>query len=162
MWNTATGPTRPYLGIQLFGREASVKSLTLTACGGEAISGPASIKLDNLKKPGDVQWRFQTTGSSSSITLTMESPVRLAETESTTFWFGLPPVTLSQGFTINITEADGAQTSITSNKALRVTSMPFIKGLIIKNLSPENEYHTKAIQSFKGSMQAVLHSCPLP
>lgn len=32
--------------------------------------------------------------------------------------------------------------------------MPFIKGLIIKNLSPENEYHTKAIQSFKGSMQA--------
>lgn len=92
------------LGIKLYGSGITVSSVSLTARGGEKLAGKATIT------PGDAPvTEFVDAESSSTVTIVSATPVALGvdSDNATFFWFALPPVTLSQGFTINVTTGDG-------------------------------------------------------
>lgn len=92
------------LGIKLYGSGVSVSSVSLSARGGEKIAGEAVVT------PGaDPVIEFAQAGSSSTVTINCATAVTLGESasEASVFWFALPPVDFSQGFTINVTTSDG-------------------------------------------------------
>lgn len=92
------------LGIKLYGSGITVSSVSLTARGGEKLAGKATVT------PGSVPvTEFVEAESSSTVTMSSATPVALGAdaASATLFWFALPPVSLSQGFTIYVTTGDG-------------------------------------------------------
>lgn len=92
------------LGFKFYGDGVSVSSITLTGRGGEDLAGTVYVT------PGDAPaLEFAASGTEKAITLTAASPVALgADAEhATLFWFSLPPLTLSEGFTVSVSTADG-------------------------------------------------------
>ena len=105
--NLAFQPICAYLCVKLWGKEYSVKSITLTSKGGEALSGS-----------GVVTPRFNATptcvlsGSTKNIKLNCgEVAVGTSEAAATEFWFVVPPVTLQQGYTIKVVDFYGGEQS---------------------------------------------------
>ena len=94
-----------YLKISLYGEGVSVSSITLTGNKGEKIAGTASVTMPLGGLPSVELASDATT----SITLTCAEPVALGATaaESVDFWFVVPPVTFSEGFTVSVTHAGG-------------------------------------------------------
>ena len=89
-------PVCAYVCIKLWGDDQTVKSVTLSSNGGEALSGKGVITPGNA--PTCVM-----TGTTTSIALNC-SEVTVGTTESTAseFWVVVPPVSLSNGYTITV------------------------------------------------------------
>ena len=107
-----------YLKLQLYGENVSVSRIKIKGNNGEKIAGAAyisnrygypDINLDYLKE--------------NEITLVCDSPVALGTTASapTDFWFVIPPITFTKGFTMTVTDASGKVFERTSNSSLTVT-----------------------------------------
>ena len=98
-----------YLVVKLYG-EGTIKSITLTGNNGEKLSGQATV----APVYGDAPVMTMSESAGTSITLDCGEGVALESTpeNATAFWFAVPPVTFTQGFTIEVT--DGA--SCTTNK----------------------------------------------
>lgn len=94
-----------YLVIQLYG-EATVRKLVLTSTAGEKLSGKADIAFDNTGAPVLTMH----SDASSSITLDCGDGVKLGKSvdKATEFWFVLPPVTFSQGFSLQVVCDEGS------------------------------------------------------
>ena len=92
-----------YVVVMLYG-DATVKSITLTGNNGEKIAGVATMAPVYGQNPEVVMSGMATT----SISVDCGAGVKLGETAetATAFWFAVPPVTFSQGFTIRITDND--------------------------------------------------------
>ena len=92
------------LGIKLYGSGVTVSSITLTSRAGEKLSGKAVVTPG---APPVIE--FTNTNVFPSVTLNCATPVALGAdaASATIFWFALPPVTLSAGFTISVTTGDG-------------------------------------------------------
>ena len=96
-----------YLMLKLYGEGVSVSSITLKGNNGEKLAGKASVTMPLDGVPTAVM----DDDATSEITLSFETPVQLGTTaeESTQFWFVVPPVTFSKGFTITVsTSSDGS------------------------------------------------------
>lgn len=93
------------LRLKLYGSDLSVSSITLSAAGGEALAGQAALTVDSDEIPSA---KFAD-GAPSTVTLVCPSPVALGTGSDayTEFWFALPTVTLSQGFSISVSLSDG-------------------------------------------------------
>lgn len=93
-----------YLLVRLYGK-ATVTGLTLQANNGEKIAGEASVKPEFGKAPALVMGASAT----SEISIDCGAGVQLgtAEADAVEFWFCVPPVTFSKGFTVEITDASG-------------------------------------------------------
>ena len=121
-----------YLKISLYGSGASVSSIKLKGNHGEKLSGNASVTmpLDGLPLVTMAE------DASTEITLVCETPVSLgsADDECTDFWFVIPPVTFSEGFTVTITGSYGAfqQLSFTKTTSESID----IRRNIITKMSP--------------------------
>ena len=89
-----------YLRLSLYGEGVSVSSITLKGNKGEKIAGKASVTMPLGGLPSVAMADDATT----SITLTCAEPVALGATaeESVDFWFVVPPVTFSEGFTVTV------------------------------------------------------------
>ena len=89
-----------YLMLKLYGRGASVSSVTLRGNNGEKLAGDATITMPLEGVPSAVMAEDATT----EITLICPESIALGATaeESTQFWFVVPPVTFSEGFTITV------------------------------------------------------------
>ena len=89
-----------YLMLKLYGRGASVSSVTLRGNNGEKLAGDATITMPLDGVPSAVMAEDATT----EITLICPDSIALGATaeESTQFWFVVPPVTFSEGFTITV------------------------------------------------------------
>ena len=92
-----------------------LKSVRLTANGFEIIAGTGTIGFDEdipvLKiENGGWQW----------MTMTLGEPVQLTKDKPFDIWFGLPPITLSKGFTLSM-EYEGGTLSKTTDKAVTIT-----------------------------------------
>ena len=94
-----------YLVLKLYGEGVSVSSITLKGNNGEKLAGKATVTMPQDRTPSAVMAEDATT----TITLTCETPVQLGATleESTQFWFVVPPVTFSKGFTITVSGNGG-------------------------------------------------------
>ena len=107
------------LSFKLYGANASVSSLQLKSNGGEAISGKASVTMT----VGGLPVLTMDDSASDHVMLICPSPVTLNADASafTEFWFVLPPVTLSGGFTLTVTSPDGGTFTKSSTKPLTIS-----------------------------------------
>lgn len=89
-----------YLRLSLYGEGVSVSSITLKGNKGEKIAGKAAVTMPL----GGLPTVAMADDATTSITLTCSEPVALGATaeESVDFWFVVPPVTFSEGFTVTV------------------------------------------------------------
>ena len=89
-----------YLRVSLYGAGVQVSTLTLRGNKEEKIAGKATVSMTSDGLPSIAMADDATT----SITLTCAEPVALRATaaESVDFWFVVPPVTFSEGFTVTV------------------------------------------------------------
>ncbi len=107
-----------FLVISLFGEGVSVESITLKGNNGEKLAGEANVTMPLDGVPSAVMADNATT----EITLYCESPVQLgaSEEESVRFWFVVPPVTFSKGFTITVREFTGEVIEKSTSKSIAI------------------------------------------
>lgn len=107
-----------YLCVQLFGRDISVSSITLKGNNGEKIAGKATITMPMNGVPTVTMDSDATT----EITLICKTPVQLGATaeKCTPFWFVVPPMSFSKGFTITVTEIKGGSFEKSTSKSLEI------------------------------------------
>lgn len=94
-----------YLKVCLWGESQRVKSITVTSNGDEALSGDASIIARYNNTP-----ECRMTEEGNSVTLDCGDGIDISSSSitPTEFWITLPPVTLAQGFTVEVANVDGA------------------------------------------------------
>ena len=94
--------TSGYLKINLYGEGVVLRSVTLTSNGGEKLSGKAEIPLEYGVMP---VIEMQNSKTYDYVTLSSEEGIELGATKetATAFWFVVPPVTFSSGFTLSAT-----------------------------------------------------------
>ena len=89
-----------YLKLRLYGDGVSVASISLKGNAGEKIAGKATVTMPQGGTPA-VKMADDATDE---IILVCDSPVALGATaeEATEFWFVVPPVIFSRGFTVTV------------------------------------------------------------
>ncbi|MBR2227095.1 MAG: hypothetical protein IJ893_04415, partial [Bacteroidales bacterium] len=89
-----------FLRVSLYGG-ASVNAVTLKGNNGEKIAGKATVSMSGALAMAE--------DASTEITLTCAEPVALGATaeEGVDFWFVVPPVTFSKGFTVTVNHDGG-------------------------------------------------------
>ena len=94
-----------YLVVKLYGDGVSVSSIALRGNIGEKLAGKATVTMPLEGVPTTTMANDAT----SEITLTCATPVQLGATaeKSTQFWFVIPPVKFSKGFTITVSGNGG-------------------------------------------------------
>ena len=107
-----------YLRISLYGEGVSVSSITLKGNNGEKLAGKATVTMPLDGTPAVVM----ADDSSTEITLVCDTPVSLGATaeESTQFWFVVPPVTFSKGFTITVNDSSGGSFKKSTSKSVAI------------------------------------------
>lgn len=92
-----------FLRILLYGEDVTVKSITLTSKGEEAIAGEAKVTPSMDGDP-----TCEMVGTTKSITLNCTTPVAVnSDSENpTSFWIVVPPVTFAEGFTVTVTNSE--------------------------------------------------------
>ena len=112
-----------YLVIKLFDGSdypSKVKSITLTALGGEKIAGKGLITASNGADPVVAM----TDEGSSTITLNCgDAGVEIGTSaeSATEFWFAMPPVTFEEGFKIHVTPDKGLAFEMQTSKEVEIT-----------------------------------------
>lgn len=118
-----------FLLFELYGFEVSVASITLKGNNNEHLAGEATVTMPLEGVPAVKM----TLDATSEITLDCETPVKLGLTdkESVPFWFVIPPMSFSKGFTIVVHDYLGGtfeystseSISIDRNKPTRIPPM---------------------------------------
>ena len=108
-----------YLVIKLYGENITVKSIELTALGGEKIAGKGLITASYDAAP-EVEMTDQGT---STITLNCGSGVTLGadKANATEFWFAMPPTTFNEGFKIFVAPTTGMAFEMQTSKRVEIT-----------------------------------------
>ena len=103
-----------YLRVCLWGEEQTVKTITVTSNGDEAIVGNAKVTPAYNSAP-----TCEMIGGANSVTLDCEEAVELSSSINTPteFWIVLPPVTLSKGFSVKVTNKDNETQVFEVNKS---------------------------------------------
>ena len=107
-----------YLVLKLYGEGVTVSSITLKGNNGEKLAGKATVTipvegLPSIRMDND---------ASAEITLTCTNPVQLGLTaeDCIPFWFVVPPVTFSKGFTVSILEESGGTFDIETTRSISI------------------------------------------
>ena len=105
-----------YLAIRLYGEGVSVSRITITGNNGEKLSGKALATV-GLNAVPVLQ---MDESASDNVTLVCDDPVVLTadSSNSTLFWFVLPPVTFSSGFTVSVLDSQGGLFEKRTTKSL--------------------------------------------
>ena len=109
-----------YLVIKLYGENITVKSIELTALGGEKIAGKGLITASH----GEAPVVAMTDEGSSTITLNCgDAGVEIGTSaeSATEFWFAMPPVTFEEGFKIHVIPAKGLAFEMQTSKKVEIT-----------------------------------------
>ena len=116
-----------FLVFQLYGYEASVASITLKGNNNEHIAGEATVTMPLDGVPAVKM----TLDATSQITLACETPVKLGltEEECVPFWFAIPPMSFSKGFTIVVHDYLGGTFEYSTSQSItidrnKLTRMP--------------------------------------
>ena len=103
------------LALQLCGDGTVVKKLELSGNAGESLAGPATVSIS----PGGEPATTLAEGASKSIILDCGNGVTLSSGGTTEFWFVLPPVNFTKGFTVTV-YCYGGQVMLKRGKAVEI------------------------------------------
>ena len=108
-----------YLMIKLYGDDVKVKSITLRGNSGEKIAGAASVSISE----GGIPTATMASDATTEITLACTEPISIGTSSSdyTEFWFAIPPVEFTKGFTIAVEDGHGGCFTKTTGKSLIIT-----------------------------------------
>ena len=111
-----------YRTFKLYGEGVSVSSIRMESNGDEYLSGRTDVTIGSDGKPS-VSF-IESTSNSKSVELVCDTPVALGGTadEAVEFWFVLPPGTLTQGFTVTVTDIDGKEFTKSTSNSIEVKS----------------------------------------
>lgn len=106
-----------YLNVRLWGANQTVKSITITATDGEPLSGKAIV---TPTYGGDPTCVMANVDVSPSVKLVCEEAVTVHTTKEApvSFWIVLPPVTMKQGFTATVENAEGETQEFAINQSV--------------------------------------------
>ena len=134
-----------YFIIQLKGEGEKIKSIKLTALGGEKIAGKGHIVAHHDAAPVVTM----TDEATSTVTLNCGEGVTLGA-DATEFWFALPPVTFESGLKIEIADIYGNTMKKQTANKVQITRNEIqpMKALAMEQI-PENRklYYTRANNS---------------
>ena len=125
-----------YLAFQFYGAGVSVSSITLKGNKNELLAGKCTINTSSSLPVTTMV----SSGASNSVTLTCGNPVQLGSTSSdpVVFWFVLPPMTFTNGFTVTVMTSDGGVFEKTTNKSIEITRSA-IKRMSLIEVEPKLE-----------------------
>lgn len=131
-----------YLNVRLWGENQSVKSITVTATGGEALSGAAVV---TPVYEGDPICEMSAENSSPSVTLVCEEAVTINTDQENpvSFWLVVPPVTLADGLSVTVENTEGSTQTYVVEK-----SVTFERN-VYNTLTRELDYTAAAIEAAK-------------
>ncbi len=111
-----------YRTFKLYGEGVSVSSVRIESDGPEYLSGRTDVVIGEDGKPA-VSF-IESTSNSKSVELVCDTPVALGATasEAVEFWFVLPPGTLTQGFTVTITDINGNEFTKSTSNSIEIKS----------------------------------------
>jgi uncharacterized protein YjdB len=104
--------------LKLYGEGVYVSSITLKGNNGEKLAGRATVTM-----PLDgVPMVTMASDAADMITLTCSEPVQLGATEEEViqFWFVVPPVTFSSGFTITVNDISGVSSKKSTSNSISI------------------------------------------
>ena len=118
-----------YLSIRLYGDNISVSRITLRAVNGEKLAGPASIVIEPDQDPAVTMDPSAT--DAVSVVCSPAVPIGADAGACTDFWFVLPPVTLTGGFTITVEDGQGGTftKSASSSYSVKRNQLDWMKAL---------------------------------
>ena len=87
-----------YLSIRLLGENVTVSRLTLIGNNSEKIAGKAEVTIT----PGGTPTTKMADTATEQIDLVCDPPMELSTTKYTEFWFVIPPVTFTNGFSVDV------------------------------------------------------------
>ena len=107
-----------YLRLSLYGKGVSVSSITLKGNNGEGLAGKVMVTMPL----GGAPTAILADGATEEITLVCDTPVELGATTeaSKDFWFVVPPVTFSKGFSVSVTNTLGSVFEKSTSKSITI------------------------------------------
>ena len=116
------------LKLQLKGT-ATIASISISGNNNEILCGAANVTASVSGKPSI----SLTDGSAKTVTLNCGDGVQLDADAATSFVIALPPMTMTGGFTVTVTDTDGKQMEIKTTKSQTIARSSLLK-------MPEVEY----------------------
>ena len=110
------------LKLQLKGM-GSVASISITGNNNEVLCGATEVTVAN----GDTPSINLTDASAKTVTLDCGAGVALDSETATPFIIALPPITMTGGFTVIVTDTEGKQMEIKSTKSQTITRSSLLK-----------------------------------
>ncbi len=135
-----------FLKLRLYGEVLTVKSVTLRGNNNEKIAGAATISVDANGTPTTTMSENATT----AVTIVCDEGVTLGASvdESVEFWFVLPEVTFTKGFTVFVSGEEREMKQSTSNSITieRNKILPMETLLVVPNITIANRkiYYTSS------------------
>lgn len=135
-----------FLKLRLYGEVLTVKSVTLRGNNNEKIAGAATISVDANGTPTTTMSENATT----AVTIVCDEGVTLGASaeESVEFWFVLPEVTFTKGFTVFVSGEEREMKQSTSNSVTieRNKILPMETLLVVPNITIANRkiYYTSS------------------
>ena len=110
------------LKLQLKGT-ASIASISITGNNNEVLCGATEVTVAN----GDTPSINLTDASAKTVTLDCGAGVALNSETATPFIIALPPITMTGGFTVIVTDTEGKQMEIKTTKSQTITRSSLLK-----------------------------------
>ena len=110
------------LKLQLKGT-ASIASISITGNNNEVLCGAAEVTVANGSNPSI----NLTDASAKTVTLDCGAGVALDSETATPFIIALPPITMTGGFTVIVTDTEGKQMEIKTTKSQTITRSSLLK-----------------------------------
>ena len=110
------------LKLQLKGT-ASIASISITGNNNEVLCGAAEVTVAN----GNIPSINLTDASAKTVTLDCGAGVALNSETATPFIIALPPITMTGGFTVIVTDTEGKQMEIKTTKSQTITRSSLLK-----------------------------------
>ena len=110
------------LKLQLKGT-ASIASISITGNNNEVLCGATEVTVAN----GDTPSINLTDASAKTVTLDCGAGVALNSEIATSFIIALPPITMTGGFTVIVTDTEGKQMEIKTTKSQTITRSSLLK-----------------------------------
>ena len=110
------------LKLQLKGT-ASIASISITGNNNEVLCGATEVTVAN----GDTPSINLTDASAKTVTLDCSAGVALNSETATPFIIALPPITMTGGFTVIVTDTEGKQMEIKTTKSQTITRSSLLK-----------------------------------
>ena len=119
------------LKLQLKGT-ASISSISITGNNNEVLCGATEVTVAN----GDTPSINLTDASAKTVTLDCGAGVALDSETATPFIIALPPITMTGGFTVIVTDTEGKQMEIKTTKSQTITRSTLLKMPVVVYVGP--------------------------